>query len=132
MENRRQHYRHSFRPTEKLKVQLRSLNGGSALQGSVVNMSIGGMCVESVGLESIGPERLQAVIELEADAPPVSVAVERVYSQSGSQGQCGFRFLLPANINKREDLERHIAKFLLEEQRSERRRLREKNTTPVY
>jgi c-di-GMP-binding flagellar brake protein YcgR len=125
MTNRRRHYRHPFFPAGRLQVTLTAPNSTVCLEGEVMNLSIGGMCIESHELRTSAQERWIAQISLAPDAPPLRIPVERIYAQNDERTWCGFRFQPPTNLNVREEQEKQIWKFLLEEQRSERRRQQE-------
>ncbi len=121
MENRRRHYRHQFPATDRLQVTLKSVDSPAQIKGTIVDLSIGGMRVESGDLKLSENDRWMAEFHLETAPHPMRMHTERVYAHDNHA--CGFRFLPPINLNLREDQERQIWKFLLEQQRGERRRI---------
>jgi c-di-GMP-binding flagellar brake protein YcgR len=123
MENRRRHFRQLFNSTQFLKVVLTTSNESVSLMGTMVNLSIGGICVETSDAGISAAERWNATFTLDGEA--ITIPVERVYAQKEVRACYGFRFLAPTNLNIREAQEKTIWKFLLEQQRSERRQKQE-------
>jgi PilZ domain len=121
MENRRQHYRFAFAPTRRLPVHLGSIDGQASVAGKIVNLSIWGICVSIEGPGMPPGDRWYATFALEPDAEPLTLLLERVYAQDGTETCCGFRFLRTLDLKAQEERERTIWRFLLEEQRRERR-----------
>jgi hypothetical protein len=125
MENRRRHYRHPFAPSNRLKVQLKSTDKAISIETAIVNLSIGGMYLEAAQPEAAHNDRWTAVFRLHEDAPPIKIAVEKVYDHLDQAVGLGLRFIPPDNLNQRDEQEKAIWRFLLEEQWNDRRIQRE-------
>lgn len=123
MQNRRRDYRHSFAPPHRLKVRLTSNNGKHTIDGDMLDLSVGGFCIQSDALKQASDERWEATIHLGDGAVLATMRVERVVRDEGSD-RCGFRFLYSVIVHMREAQEKVIWKFVLEQQRDERRRRR--------
>jgi PilZ domain len=127
MENRRQHYRHALAGPQRLRAQFRSAATSESFAAEIVDLSIGGMCAVPETKELTTAGRWRVVFALAAKK--MQVMVESVHSSEDRSGHCGFRILPSAEIKQRENQERAIWQFLLEEQRREQRRSREKRLT---
>lgn len=127
MQNRRQHFRQSFSAPERLPITLHSQGSAETIHGEVVNLSIGGVRIESVELTQSATERWSAEFSVDGGATTLRITVAKVYVQADSHMRVGFRFLPSANLAMREEQEKAIWRYLLEVQRSERRRLQEKS-----
>jgi c-di-GMP-binding flagellar brake protein YcgR len=123
MENRRRHFRQLFNAPHSLRVTLTTNHDATTVSGTMVNLSIGGICVETSDAKISTEERWIATFTLDLDC--VTIPVERVYAQLEVRARFGFRFMLPTNLNIREAQEKTIWKFMLERQRSERRQKQE-------
>jgi c-di-GMP-binding flagellar brake protein YcgR len=121
MQNRRHYYRHTLAPKYNLTVSFRTTDGAGSFSGELVNLSIGGIRVATQRTEERPGKRWIATFTLEADSPPLSIPVERIYAQDDKAGYCGFHFLARARVRDQEEQERIIWQFLLEEQRNDRR-----------
>jgi c-di-GMP-binding flagellar brake protein YcgR len=124
MENRRQYYRQPL-PRHEIQVQFQSADGTSSFAGEIVNLSIGGMRVKAPKTESTPGKKWHASFTLDDEGPSLRIPVERVYAENDVPGYFGFAFLMRPKIRDQEAQERIIWSFLLEEQRTERRRARE-------
>ncbi len=121
MENRRQHFRYPFTPKSYWKATFRSLDGSITFSAEIVNLSVGGICIKSDGCD-VGDEQKWIVsVALSSHAEPLRIPVERVYCSDGGAGCWGFRFLPLPNATEQEEQDRQIWRFLLEEQRRDRR-----------
>ncbi len=125
MENRRQHFRHPFGPSHRLRVKLTRPDNAASVEATVVNLSLGGMCVHADPLPADHANRWIAQFDDADSGFQLRIAAEPVYTNGMQEGEIGFRFLYPAYITKKEELEKVIWQFLLEEQRLERRQQRE-------
>lgn len=123
MENRRRHFRHSFPSAHCLDVILTNNKSSVSVAGVITNLSIGGLCVETTDDRISTSERWTAAFAL--DAENVTIGIERVYAQHEAHVCYGFRFLPPTNLNARDSLEKSVWKFLLEQQRAQRRQIQE-------
>jgi c-di-GMP-binding flagellar brake protein YcgR len=120
MENRRQHYRHEFAPTRPMSVRLESAHAKRAINGDLINLSIGGMCVYAAALQADDATAWTVVLELDKDSPALTIAAQRVNARNGDRAFCGFRFLEENNVEAADEREKAIWKFLLDEQRPRR------------
>jgi c-di-GMP-binding flagellar brake protein YcgR len=123
MENRRQHYRHGFTPTHSFVVRLQSPDGSLAVEGELVDLSVGGMCICAPGLTKEDAETWIATLPLDTEAVPLNIPAQRVHRRGGAAAFCGFRFLDAADGQMSEEREKAIWKFLLREQQRRRRLL---------
>lgn len=123
MENRRRHFRQLFQPPHCPKVALAANNDAVSVIGMVLDLSIGGLRIETADPRISREERWSASLSLDGEA--MTVTVERVYALQEERACYGFRFLPPTNLNLRSAQEKGISKFLLEQQRGERRRRQE-------
>lgn len=119
MENRRQHYRHEFAPTRHIAVELRAEADRIKLLGSLINLSISGMCVYALSMRKDLSNRWVATLPLAV--APLTLEAERVYVRDADRACCGFRFVDEADAGAAEEREKAIWKFLLDEQRRRRR-----------
>jgi c-di-GMP-binding flagellar brake protein YcgR len=132
MESRRNHYRHYFGPGEQFSVRLESPVSRAALEGEILNLSADGMCVRLRATAM--PFRLHDCIRVEATLPrtTVKLSIHAVLVRVERRGADTFACLqyLPTLIpNAVEGLRKTIWRFLLEEQRRERRN--GPNTSPT-
>jgi c-di-GMP-binding flagellar brake protein YcgR len=123
MENRRQHYRQALDPTQRLKARFQSPDGTASFAAEIVNLSIGGMCAVLETTATVPDGRWLGVFSLEGRK--MQMTVERVYADDERPGHCGFRFLPPVDLERKEENESTIWKFLLKMQRQERRQTRQ-------
>jgi c-di-GMP-binding flagellar brake protein YcgR len=121
MENRRQHFRYAFIPKNYWKATFHDLNATTSFSAEFVNLSIGGICVKVDSGCLAKVDRWIVAIALSVHGDPWRVPVERVYPSGGDPGFWGFRFLPLPNAMEQEEQDRLIWRFILEEQRRDRR-----------
>ncbi len=121
MENRRQHFRYAFTPKSYWKATFRALDGTATFSAEIMDLSIGGICVKAESGPSAAAEKWLVAIELSTHAEPLRIPVERVHPDGGAPGHWGFRFLPLPNAVEQEEQDRLIWRFILEEQRRDRR-----------
>ena len=121
MENRRQDYRHIFRPHERRQVQMSAAAAGT-LRGELLDLSLGGVRVRLPGgAPPLKPqERCRVQLEVDSDQALLFDA-EVIHREPDPEASCGLRFLPLVDVNAWELRERRLWKFLLEEQRRLRR-----------
>jgi c-di-GMP-binding flagellar brake protein YcgR len=125
MENRRQYFRQAIAPRQNIAVLFRTLDGTSSFSAEIVNLSIGGMCIKGKIIETAPEKRWTASFILDEESPPLTIPVERVYAHDDERGRGGFQFLPRTRVRDQEEQERIIWRFLIEEQRNDRRLARE-------
>lgn len=121
MENRRQHYRYAFTLRSYWKATFHALDRSATFSAEIVNLSIGGICVKPEAGSAIEEEQWIVGITLSSHAEPLRIPVQRVHRSDGAAGTWGFRFLPMPNAQEQEEQDRVIWRFLLEEQRRDRR-----------
>jgi c-di-GMP-binding flagellar brake protein YcgR len=120
MDNRRQDYRHTFEPAERLHVELTRADGSAVLTGEIVNLSVGGMLVALPHACPFKPaERCHVQFAIEPERP-LAIRAAVVHLAADRAG-AGLRFLPLANLDAGEARERALWRFLLDEQRRARR-----------
>jgi c-di-GMP-binding flagellar brake protein YcgR len=121
MQNRRQHFRYAFTPKSYWKATFHHLDTSTAFSAEIVNLSIGGICVKvDAGHLAEGKNWIVA-IALSTHDEPLRIPVEWVHPHVGESGLLGFRFLPLPNAMEQEEQDRLIWRFILEEQRRDRR-----------
>jgi c-di-GMP-binding flagellar brake protein YcgR len=121
MENRREYYRQALAPDTGVSVLLRASDGSVSFFCEMVDLSIGGMCVLLNPCTLSPTLKWVAIFSLPAISEPLHIPVEPVYSEDEKPGRCGIRFLPRSSPRLQEQHDRQICRFLLEEQRGERR-----------
>jgi c-di-GMP-binding flagellar brake protein YcgR len=121
MENRRQHFRYAFKPKSYWKATFRALDATTTFSAEIVNLSIGGICVKPDPGQSSAVGKWMVAVALSAHTEPLRVPVERVYTNGDEPGLWGFRFLPLPNAMEQEEQDRLIWRFILDEQRRDRR-----------
>jgi hypothetical protein len=121
MDNRRQHFRYPFTPKSCWKATFRALDATNSFAAEIVNLSIGGICVKLGPDHAAKGERWLVAIQLSTDDEPLHMPVERVHPNGGEPGIWGFRFLPLPSALEQEERDRLIWRFILEEQRRDRR-----------
>lgn len=123
MQNRRQHFRYSFTPKTYWRATFRALESANSFSAEIVNLSIGGICVKLERGHAAKGERWIVAVELSTHDEPLRIPVERVHPNGGEPGFWGFRFLPLPSALEQEEQDRLIWRFILEEQRRDRREM---------
>jgi hypothetical protein len=134
MDNRRQDYRHALLPQLHLPVEVLCAAAASPVVGVIVNLSVGGMAVqvacEELHLAAGEPCEVRfAVPEKQQNMTVQALVVHQ--SSTGDYQTYGLHFLPLANAETTENRETAIWRFLLDDQRQQRRRLVEKNRDEI-
>jgi c-di-GMP-binding flagellar brake protein YcgR len=128
MDNRRQNYRHSLLPEVRLAVELTGPGHAKPAAGLTVNLSVGGMAAQFVdsGLALEQGEACVARVVIPGSQVDLSIPSMVVHQGGSSDAPAyGLRFLPVADPAANEWRETVIWRFLLEEQRRQRRHLLE-------
>lgn len=119
MDNRRADYRHAFRPHERPAIAVHVRD--AACRGEIVDLSLRGMAIQLESPVPLTPhDRIHAEIEIPGDEK-LSLMGEVIHRAQPSSRQFGMRFLLPADLNAAESRDRVLWRFLMQEQRRQRR-----------
>jgi hypothetical protein len=121
MENRRQHFRYSFTPKSYWKASFRGLDTAASFSAEIVNLSIGGICVRLGPDQTANGRTWIVTLTLSTHGEPLCIPVERVHPNGAGPGFWGFRFLPLPNAAEQEEHDRLIWRFILDEQRRDRR-----------
>lgn len=126
MDNRRKDYRHFLLPQLTLPVVLTTGDQDAPRMGITVNLSVGGMALQLPN-SSLLSEREPCVVELDVGGGhgPWRISAVVVHRAGLVTPVYGLRFLPLESPAANEMRENVIWRFLLEEQRGTRRRLRE-------
>jgi PilZ domain len=114
MQNRRQHFRYAFKPKSYWKAIFHAVDGADMFSAEIVNLSIGGIGVKLGPNQSVNGELWIVTIKLSTQTAPLRIPVERVHASA-------FRFLPLPNAEEQEEQDRLIWRFIMEEQRRDRR-----------
>lgn len=122
MQNRREHYRFVFPPDTFWKVTFQSADGAVTFSADVVNLSVGGICVKATEVPKAAQiGRWTISLPIAGAGAPLRVTAELVHPDGGTAGQWGFRFVRLPKALEQDRQERQIWKFILDQQRRERR-----------
>jgi c-di-GMP-binding flagellar brake protein YcgR len=127
MENRRNDYRHTFPPDDRLSVELRTSRARGTLTGQIVNLSVSGMSVvldDDTAL--VHPdERCRATFSIPHGLRRFTLESAVIHTcPTAAGGQFGLHFLPLDDADAQEEQEKAIWVFLLDEQRRLRRQTR--------
>jgi hypothetical protein len=118
--NLRTSYRHQFAPDDRLRVDLSGAGGQRLATGQIVNMSPEGIAVDldgaSLRLDPAQPISAHFAIPHGLRHFALPAAVIHVEATAGGH-RLGLRFLSPHDYGAREDREKALMLFLLDEQR---------------
>lgn len=123
MQNRRQTFRQLLSAAHRLPVNLTHEETSLRVKAVLVNLSLGGMCVETRDRRLAEHDAWSATFCL--DGKLMEVPVERIFAPRDGRICYGFRFVPPGGLTEREAQEKAICRFLIEQARGERRRMRE-------
>lgn len=126
MSNRRNDYRHTFAPDDRLRVELYDAGGPRLAVGQVVNLSLGGMAVDlgDTPFRLDPAHAVSARFSIPHGLRRFALASAVVHTHPTAEGgQLGLRFLPLDDLGAREERERALWVFLLDEQRRERRQM---------
>jgi c-di-GMP-binding flagellar brake protein YcgR len=124
MENRRNHYRHSFPAESPLPVEVVLPGRPAPLAGQTTNLSISGIALRlAEEVTDLAPAHLCRVnLALPHSQEQLSLSARVIYArQTEGRSLCGLSFLSLASETANEERERAIWLFLLDEQRRQRR-----------
>lgn len=125
MENRRQDYRHTFEPHERLQVEVLPTAAHQPIRGEILNLSVGGMAVRLLQPVPVTPyQRLRVTIPL-ATEQTLTLSAEAVHTHTTPEPQLGCRFLPLADPHATERRDQSLWCYLLDAQRRSRRRARQ-------
>jgi hypothetical protein len=118
--NLRASYRHQFAPDDRLRVDLSGPGGQRLATGQIVNMSPEGIAVDldgaSLRLDPAQPIAAHFAIPHGLRRFALPAAVVHIEATAGGH-RLGLRFLTSGDSGARDDRERALMLFLLDEQR---------------
>jgi hypothetical protein len=120
MQNRRQDYRHTFAPYERIPVSVEITGRRSRYVGEMVNLSIGGFCLQLHGKTAPFSKDDSCVARFQLPGEDVQLEVHSRIIH-GSHNTCshdlGIQFLPLASPVAQEKRENALWRFLMREQR---------------
>jgi hypothetical protein len=125
-DNRRNDYRHAFRPFDRISVELQTQGAIRPVVGEVLDLSLGGMKVriKECNLPLFSRDALTAHSIIPGINAATGLKATVVYCRSTGEGQyVGLQFVGSSEAAVNEDREKAMWLYLLDQQRAQRRRL---------